>query len=68
MPVISGPEQFLQKWEPVLRPELRQNKALEQFLQKWEPILRPELRQNKALERFRQLNLRKKRSLSPDRA
>jgi hypothetical protein len=25
-------EQFQEKWEPVFRPELRQNKQLEQFI------------------------------------
>jgi hypothetical protein len=42
-----------EKWEPVLRPELRRNKEIEQFQQKWEPVLRPELRLNKEIEHFR---------------
>jgi hypothetical protein len=52
-PARHKPEQFQQKWEPVLRPELRLNKEIEQFQQKWEPVLRPELRLNKEIEHFR---------------
>jgi hypothetical protein len=52
--VLPFYEQFQQKWEPVLRPELRLNKEIEQFQQKWEPVLRPELRLNKEIEQFQQ--------------
>ena len=54
-------EQFQQKCEAVLRPELRQN-ALEQFQQKCEAVLRPELLENKESELFR--GLRKNRNAS----
>jgi|GEM_PF-3563730 len=49
---VGAPEQFQRKWEPVSRPELRQNKEQEQFQRKWEPVSRPELRQNKEQEQF----------------
>jgi hypothetical protein len=29
---LRGLEQFQEKWEPVFRPELRQNKELDQFI------------------------------------
>jgi hypothetical protein len=40
-------KQFQEKWKPVFRPELRQNK--EQFQEKWKPVFRPELRRSKEL-------------------
>ena len=44
------PKQLQQKWQPVLRPELRESREAQQLQQKWEPVLRPELRENKELE------------------
>ncbi|MDQ0455734.1 FadR/GntR family transcriptional regulator [Rhizobium paknamense] len=46
-----SPEGFQEKWEPVFRPEARNNEK--SFQEKWEPVFRQETRNSKELERVR---------------